>query len=389
MNRRTLWFMTGAVGAIVANVYYIQPLLADIAREFSLSSTGAGAVAMVSQLGTTCAMLLLVPLGDIRERRALISLLIVVLAGSLAAMAAARSVAALCVAAAVVGASGSVVHLIIPFAAHLAPPKERGRVVGQVIGGLLMGILLARTLSGWLGSIAGWRSVYWSACALMLILAALTRLCLPKSPPENQLSFGELARSIIRLVRDEPELREASVLGALFFLAFSAFWTTLVFLLETPPYHYGAAAAGMFGLVGAAGAAGAPLIGRIADRRGPRVTVGAALILGFVSFVFLAVFGHRLAGLIAGVLLFDLAVQAGHVSNQTRIYNLHPGARSRLNTVYMTCYFIGGSCGSILGAWAWHVAGWNGVCACGVGAMGLGLLVFRLKTRRLTSSVAA
>jgi predicted MFS family arabinose efflux permease len=372
--------MTLAVGMIVANVYYIQPLLADIARTFALTSTGAGAVAMVLQLGTTCAMFFFVPLGDIRERRALISTLIGVLAVALAALALARNTVWLCLAAAAVGASGSVVHLIIPFAAHLAPPKERGRVVGHVIGGLLLGILLARTLSGWLGSIAGWRTVYWFACGLMAILAVLTRFCLPESRPTVRLHWIDLVRSILRLVRDEPQLREASVLGALFFLAFSAFWTTLVFLLETPPYHYGAAAAGLFGLVGAAGAAGAPLIGRIADKRGPRVTVGGALVLGLVSFLVLAAFGHNLTGLIVGVVLMDLAVQAGHVSNQTRIYNLHAEARNRLNSVYMTIYFIGGSAGSILGAWSWHLAQWNGVCACGIGAMALGLVVFRLKS---------
>lgn len=389
MKRGTLWFMTVAVGAIVANVYYIQPLLADVARDFTLTSTAAGAIAMVSQLGTTCAMLLLVPLGDIRERRALISFLICVLAAGLLAMATARNVVWLCLAAAVVGASGSVVHLIIPFAAHLAPPKERGRIVGQVIGGLLMGILLARTLSGWLGSAGGWRLVYWIACGLMVILALLTRICLPKGEPTASLSYADLVRSVFRLFREEPVLREASFLGALFFLAFSAFWTTLVFLLETPPYHYGAAAAGMFGLVGAVGAAGAPLIGRFADRRGPRVTVGFSLVLGLASFGLLAVYGHHLAGLIVGVIFFDLAVQAGHVANQTRIYGLHASARSRLNTVYMTCYFIGGSTGSILGAWAWHLAGWNGVCACGLGAMAVGLAYFRLKSRSSAPSLAA
>jgi len=376
MSRRTLWFMTVAVALIVANVYYIQPLLAQLARTFALRPTGAGAVAMVMQLGTTVAMMVFVPLGDTRERRSLIAVLLLALAAALVAMACAQNIWWLCIAGAAVGASGSVVHLIIPFAAHLAPPKERGRVVGQVIGGLLMGILLARTLSGWIGGLWGWRAMYGIAAGIMLLVALGVRSFLPKSPPQLTLTYPELVKSILQLAREQPILREASLLGGLFFCAFSAFWTTLIFRLESPPFHYGPQAAGMFGLVGAIGAALAPLVGRVADRHGPRFTVGGALALAFFSFLVLGFGGNSLAGLITGVILLDLGVQAGHVANQTRIYNLIPTARSRLNTVYMTCYFIGGSIGSIVGAWGWRLAGWWGVCTCGLVAITLGLAIF-------------
>lgn len=384
--------MTIAAGAIVANVYYIQPLLAAVAHDFGLRATGAGYIAGTMQLGTTCAMSLFVPLGDTHERRGLISTLLVALTLALVAVALARNAVWLALAGAVVGASGSVVHLIIPFAAHLAPAKDRGRVVGQVIGGLLLGILLARTLSGWIGSLWGWRAMYWIAAGLMLVLAALTRLILPRSDPELKLTYRELARSIYRLAREQPALRESSFLGATFFCAFSAFWTTLIFLLSSPPYHFRSpeAVTGLFGLVGAVGALGAPLIGRIADQRGPRSTLGLALVAGIASFGILALGGHQLIGLIAGVILLDLAVQAGHVSNQTRIYNLIPSARSRLNTVYMTCYFIGGATGSVVGAWGWHVAHWWGVCATGVLALLAGLGVFwRNRDRTDLSAVPA
>jgi predicted MFS family arabinose efflux permease len=381
--RATVIFMAVAVGAIVANIYYIQPLLADIARAFHITATGAGAVAMLMQLGTTCAMLGFVPLGDVRERRSLITTLVAVLAVALAGVALAPSLFWLCVAGVFVGASGSVVHLIIPFAAHLAPDKSRGRVVGIVVGGLLLGILLARTLSGYVGAAWGWRSMYWIAAGLMAVLSILIRVLLPRSKPDLHLRYPALLRSLWQLFRAEPVLRESAFLGAMFFMAFSAFWTTLAFRLEAAPFHYGSAVAGSFGLVGAAGAAAAPLVGRLADRHGPRATIGWALLLGFISFLVLGWGGSTLTGLIVGVMLLDLGVQAGHVANQTRIYSLIPSARGRLNAVYMTCYFMGGSCGSILGVWGWHFAQWWGVCCCGFAAMALGLVVhFRKRSGR-------
>jgi predicted MFS family arabinose efflux permease len=379
--------MAAAVASIVANIYYIQPLLADIARDFNLTSAGAGTVAMLGQMGTACAMLVFVPLGDIRERRSLISGLVAVLAVALAGFALAPSLFWLCVAAIAVGASGSAVHLIIPFAAHIAPAQTRGRVVGTVVGGLLMGILLARTLSGYVGAVWGWRTMYWIASAMMAILSVLLRFLLPRSAPESKLGYGAMVRSIWGLVLEHPSLREASITGAMFFMAFSAFWTTLTFRLEAPPYHYGSTAAGLFGLVGAAGAAAAPIVGRLSDRFGPRVTVGWALVLGAFSFAVLGIAGATLSGLVIGVLILDLGVQAGHVANQTRIYALDPMARGRLNAIYMTCYFIGGSTGSFLGGVGWRYAQWPGVCACGIAAMAVGLAV-HIRGGRLARSAA-
>jgi predicted MFS family arabinose efflux permease len=184
-------------------------------------------------------------------------------------------------------------------------------------------------------------------------------------------------RSTLQLVRKHAVLRESALLGALFFAAFSAFWTTLVFFLGTASYHYqnAGAAAGFFGLVGAAGAAGAPTVGHLADKHGPRFTIRIALWLTLFSFLLLGVTGHHLAGLIIGVILMDLGVQSGHVSNQTRIYGIDPGARSRLNMVYMFCYFIGGGLGSYLGALCWHWAGWNGVCTLASSLLLIALLV--------------
>lgn len=366
--------MAVCVGAIVANTYYIQPLLADIARTYGLTVAGAGSLAMVTQIGTGAGMLLFVPLGDARERRSLIILLLAAAVVSLVLVATAPNAIWLAGASFVVGATAAAVHVFVPFAAELAPPARRGRVVGSVLSGLLFGILLARTFSGVLGAAFGWRSVYWLAAAMMAILAVLVRRFLPRSEPTVSLRYRALLRSIAALVRTLPELRESAFLGAMFFCAFSAFWTTLIFLLEAPPFHYGSRAAGLFGLVGAAGALGAPAVGRLTDRYGARVTTAAALAMVAAAYAILYLGGRTIAGLIVGVLLLDVGVQSGHVANQTRIYGLRPDARSRLNTFYMVCYFTGGAAGSLLGALGWRVAGWPGVCVVGVLPIVLGIV---------------
>jgi predicted MFS family arabinose efflux permease len=372
----TVWFMAASTGVIVANIYYIQPLLADIARAFGLTVTKVGLVAMLTQVGTALGMLLFVPLGDNKERRSLITLMLIGATIALTLTATARNPLWLALACFGVGVMGSTVHLFVPFAAHLAPPQERGRVVGSVFSGILLGILLARTFSGFVGAHLGWRAVYGIAAILMLCVAALVQFLLPRSEPSVQLPYFPLLHSTIDLVRSHKELRESAFLGAAFFCVFSAFWTTLIFLLETPPYHYGSQAAGLFGLVGAAGAAGAPIIGKLADKHGARYSIGLGLASVFISYVIMGFAGKTLAGLIIGVLLLDFGTQAGHVANQTRIYGLDAGARSRLNMFYMVCYFAGGAAGSLMGAYAWHKRGWPGVCASCLAVMTLAIIRF-------------
>ncbi len=357
--------MAFSVGAIVANIYYIQPLLSAIASSFHISIPRVGTIAMLTQLGAATGMLCFVPLGDTKERRRLVVALIAAEAVCLAMMATAQNVVWLSLASFGVGLTASTVHVIVPFAAQLASPARRGATVGAVLSGLLFGILLARTFSGLLTAWMGWRAIYWVAAGMMLLLAVLIRVGLPKSRPELTLSWLQLVRSTVALVRQQPVLREAAALSAILFCAFSAFWTTLVFYLRTPPYHYGSGVAGLFGLVGAAGALCAPFIGRLADRYGARRNVLLALLLTLGSFVVLYFAGTHMSGLIAGVILLDVGVQAGHVSNQTRIYGLVPEARSRLNMVYMMCYFIAGAFGSYVGSVLWQHFAWTGVCGFG------------------------
>jgi predicted MFS family arabinose efflux permease len=360
-----VWLMAFCVGAVVANIYYIQPLLSIIATNFHISASQVGAIAMLTQFGGALGMLIFVPLGDTKERRGLVVSLLIAQCVFMALMASAQNLPWLALASLGIGITTSTVHVIVPFATHLASPARRGATVGAVLAGLLFGILLARTFSGLLGAWLGWRAIYWVGSALMLLLAILIRFGLPVSQPDLQLSWFNLIRTTFSLIRHQPVLRESAALGAIFFSSFNAFWTTLVFFLQSPPYHYGSAVAGLFGLVGAVGAVCAPFIGRMADRYGARRNVLVSLLVTLVSFVIMYFFGRSIFGLILGVILLDIGVQSGHVSNQTRIYSLIPEARSRLNMVYMVCYFSAGALGSYGGSVLWQHFGWTGVCALG------------------------
>jgi predicted MFS family arabinose efflux permease len=371
-----VWLMAFTVGAVVANIYYIQPLLSIIANSFRISVSQVGAIAMLTQFGGAIGMLIFVPLGDTKERRGLVVWLLMAQCICLALMATARNLPWLALASFSIGVATATVHVIVPFATHLVAHHKRGATVGTVLAGLLFGILLARTFSGLLGAWLGWRAIYWVGSALMLLLAILFRAGLPESRPELQLSWFRLIRTTFGLIRTQPILRESAALGAIFFCSFNAFWTTLVFFLQTPPYHYGSAVAGLFGLVGAVGAVCAPFIGHLADRYGARRNILISLVVTLLSFVVLYVFGRHMAGLIAGVVLLDIGVQSGHVSNQTRIYGLLPEARSRLNMVYMVCYFTAGSAGSYAGSVLWQRFGWAGVCGLGCGLLMVGCVIY-------------
>ena len=340
-----VWTMTFAAGASVANLYFNQPLLASIAKTFHASARELGWMPMLTQIGYAVGMLLFVPLGDQTERRRLIVSMLIAVTGALIFTALAPSFGWLLAASFLVGLTTIVPQLLLPFSALLAGPKERGKVVGTLMGGLLIGILIARTFAGTIGFHFGWRIVYYLAAGLMALVAALLVKLLPKSEPTQSVSYRELMASMLTLIREHAVLREASVIGAMLFGAFSVFWTTLVFLLAKPPYHFGSQVAGLFGLVGLAGAMAAPVVGRLADVRSPRLTVGLCIFITLASFGVLWGFSHHLTGLIAGVILLDLGVQGAQVSNQARIYSLPQAIHSRLNTVYMVSYFVGGALG--------------------------------------------
>ena len=383
---RALGFvLAAAAGMTVANLYYNQPLLGLMAAAFGATPRMVGFVATATQLGYGLAMLLLVPLGDRYERRGLIVGMTAASAFALVGVMFAPSLPALLAMSLVLGVTSMVPQYIVPFAAGLAGPGGRGAAVGSVMSGVLVGILASRTLAGFVGARLGWRAMYGVASGLMVILAVVLAAMLPEQRPETTMPLRALYRSLVDLVREHPTLRRHALLGALTFAAFSAFWTTLTFHLAALPGHYGSEVAGSFGLVGVVGALAAPIVGRVADRATPLAVNGLAIATLMLGFGVFAVFPASLVGLGVGVVLLDFGAQANHISNQTRVFNLDPARRSRLNTVYMSTYFAGGAIGSALGTTVQGRWGWAGVSVLGVGLGAAALLVLlhgELRDRR-------
>ncbi|WP_434512354.1 MFS transporter [Desulfitobacterium sp. AusDCA] len=380
-----IWILAIGAGASVANLYYNQPLLVEMGQTFHVSASRIGNISMLTQLGYAVGMFIFIPLGDLWERRKLITGLLGAVVLALLAMSFAFNPLMLEMASFAVGFTTVVPQLIVPLAAQLAKPQEQGRVVGLVMSGLFMGILLARLISGFIGFIWGWRTMYLLAAGLMMILMLLLRINLPKCEPENkQITYISLMVSLGKLIWEQPVLRRTSFMGGMLFGAFSLFWTTLAFFLNKPPYSLGSNIAGLFGLVGIVGALTAPYAGRLSDGKGPRTVAGAAAGISFLSFVILGRLGQHLWGLILGVILLDLGIQGAQIANQTQIYTLLPKARNRLNAVYMVTYFIGGALGSALGVTLWSAWEWQGVCWGGLGLVLLSLIIwkFNKKSRR-------
>jgi predicted MFS family arabinose efflux permease len=376
-----------ACGAAVANNYYAQPLLHTIAATFGVSEATAGLLVTAGQAGYAVGLALLVPLGDLLERRRLIARMLVLTAVAQTLAAAAPTFAVLASALALAGVTSVVAQIIVPMAASLATDNERGQVVGKVMSGLIIGILLARTISGLIASVAGWRPVYVMAAAAMLLLAAVLYRALPEVEPSERIPYRALLRSVLDLIREEPVLRQRMGLGAASLGCFSILWTPIAFLLSGPPYHYGTALIGLFGLAGLAGAAAAPAAGRLADRgRGRYATLGSIVIL-LGSWSLLDLGAHSLAALIAGTIALDLGVQALHISNQSAIYALRPQARSRLNTAYMVAYFLGGAVLSAAASLVYSAAGWNGICALGALTAAAALWFWLATNRRAAAAL--
>ena len=376
LSRPLLLTMAVASGVAVANLYYNQPMLADMARTFQASPRSIGLVATFTQIGYALGMPLFIPLGDFVERRRLVVCLFLAVACALAVAALSQHLAQLIVASFFIGLTTVIAQILIPFAADLSTPAEQGRTIGAIMSGALLGILLARTLSGFISHHFGWRTMYWIAAGMALLFAALLWAELPPVRPRSGGSYTQLIRSIWKMAATIPKLRQVSLVGAMLFAAFSAFWTTLVFLLESAPYHYGSQAAGLFGLIGAVGAFIAPVAGRLSDRRSPRFVVGGAIVIVLVSYLMFWIFGLHLWGLVVGVILLDMGVQAAQVGNQSRVLSLRPDARYRVNTVYMISYFTGGSIGSLLGSWSWGKWHWAGVCAAGIALIVVAAIAF-------------
>ena len=354
-------------GLSVASLYYVQPLLDSIKRSLHMATATAGLVVSVTQIGYVAGLILLVPLGDLFARKALIPLMAVGIAVCLGLVSAAPSASILLIACVAVGALSVAAQVTVAFTATLASDAERGRVVGTVMSGLLLGILLARTVSGYLADLGGWRTPFRVAAVVMAVLAVVLWRSLPDDVDRSKVHYLRLIASVPVLLKEEPVILLRSLYGAAGFGAFNAFWTPLAFLLSGAPYHYSTSTIGLFGLFGVAGAVSASFAGRWADRGGAPTMTAITVVLMLLTWVAIAAGRHSLAALIVGVIVLDFAVQGLQITNQSLIYRLRPEARSRITSAYMSLYFVGGVIGSIAASAAYSAGGWSATSAVGAG----------------------
>ncbi|MEU7019911.1 MFS transporter [Streptomyces sp. NPDC046203] len=370
-----------ASGMTVANLYYAQPLLSTLSGVFHTGTATTGALITLTQVGYVIGMLFLVPLGDRLEKRNLVTALLTVTTLALLVAGLATSFPMLLIASLVSGATSVVAQILVPFAASLAPDHARGRIVGRVMSGLLTGILLSRTLSSLVSDLAGWRTVFLGSAVLMAVLAVALRAALPRHAPTTTIPYHHVLRSTARLVHTHPALLRRGLYQAAMFGAFSAFWTTVSFVLTGPVFRYSAVGVGVFALVGAAGAAIAPFAGHWADRGLVRPLTGIAFVVAAMSFALAGFGGHSVVLLAVAAILVDMAVQATLILGQHTVYQLDPAARARLNSAFIAMFFAGGAAGSQLGSVVYHAWGWSALTAFG-SALPLLAFLYWLTERR-------
>lgn len=352
--------MAVAAGICVANIYYNQPILKDIGHSFNATESQVGIVSVLTQAGYGLGLFFITPLGDRVNRKKLILLLQVLLTLCALGMAFTTGIIGVYIMSLLLGIFGSVAQVLLPMAASL-DPVNRGRTVGIVFTGILAGILAARVFSGYISSWLNWRYVYGISAVMVAAVAILFNYSLPNMKRQFTGNYAQLIQSTVLQFRRFPLLRRTALLGALIFGTFCSFWTTLTFHLSGAPFNYGSDTIGLFGILAIAGAMLAPYFGKMADKGSParsQVRMTLMIIAGALS---LKLFPHSVVALIFAVLLLDVGVQATQVTNIATIYTLDATAHSRINTVYMTCYFMGGALGTYVGVQCWKHGGWQTV----------------------------
>lgn len=383
-----VFLMAFAIGVTIASNYYAQPLLHSITHDLHIAVEHAGSIIMTAQLSYAVGLLFITPLGDMIERKRLILILMLLSTCGLIISASSQNLWMLIVGTAMTGLFSTVAQVLIPFAATLAKPEQRGKIVGILMSGMLLGILLGRTFAGAISTIADWHYVYWIATGIMLIVTFLLWLSLPRYRNHISINYLQLLLSIGALYRQEPVLKIRSLLAITSFALFSLLWTPLAFLLTDAPYHYSDFIIGLFGLAGAAGALGLPIVGKLSDKGKGKTATTIGLVLLLASWLPLSLAQYSIIALILGVILLDFAVQVTHVSNMSAIYQIRPEARSRINTGYMVSYFTGGMLGSVGSTYLFSHYGWIAIVIAGtiLGISGVIFWYFYTKTHTISET---
>ncbi|WP_316842810.1 MFS transporter [Pedobacter gandavensis] len=383
LSRTDVMLMAFCTGLIVANIYYCQPLVILVAQEFKVTESHAGMVTYLTQAGYALGLFLVVPLGDMFERRKQILMITGLAVASLLLAAMSHSFLLLQIASVLIGASSVVPQLILPMAANLSSDEKRGETIGIITSGLLIGILASRSISGSIGFLWGWRTMYFIAAGICALLMLLMAKRFPLSRPSFKGTYGELMASMWHYVKTQPVLREAAIINFLAFGVLSAFWTTMVLFLANPPFNFQTLQIGLFGIAGAAGALAAPLVGKLSSGTNPRKNILIGLILQVISIAAFYFTGSQLYLFITGIILIDIGQQAIHVTNQTRIYALVPEARNRLNTVFMSVSFVGAAVGSALGLWLWDKGQWPLFCLGTTAIILLNICIYKFHSNKV------
>jgi predicted MFS family arabinose efflux permease len=379
---RTVLFAIAA-GLAVGNLYLAQPLIRMIAHAFGMPAASAGALVTATQVGYALGIFLVVPLGDVLDRRKLVPGILCGAAAMLLGAALAPTYATLLASLAGVGLTTVSAQLLAPLASELAEPGQRGRVVGTISAGGLTGILASRTVSGVVADLLGWRAIYAGAAVAALLLAIVLRVVLPPLARRGHIPYPRLLASVFTTISRHPAVAPTLAICAANFAVFSLFWTSLTYLLSAPPFSYDTGRIGLFGLAGLAGALGARRAGGLHDRGWSVPGSGAAFLLLALALVTAWAARTSPAGLVVAVILLDLAVQANLVLGQTRLMSLPGDARSRLNTAMVVSSFGGGAAGSLAAGPLWAGGGWPAIIAAALcmGALGFSVWVVSRRTR--------
>ncbi|KAK3306486.1 major facilitator superfamily domain-containing protein [Chaetomium strumarium] len=354
----------------VSNLYYNQAILNRIAESFDVTFEKASSVATLMQAGYAGGLLLICPLGDIFPRRPFILALVGFTATVWLALCLTTSFPVFSAVSFVCGFTTVTPQLMLPLVGDLAPPHRRASCLAIVVSGLSLGVLVARILAGVMAAYtADWRGIYWFGLGVQWLVLALLYLFLPDYPSKNPggLEYVGVLVSIGRLLATEPLLLQAALVAFLLSAVFTSYWTTLSFLLSSPPYGYSSVVVGLFGLIGVVVVLAAPVYSRLViDKVVPLASAVASLTVELVGVIVGTFTGSsHVAGPVIQAIAIDLGFQLTQIANRSAIYSIQPKARNRVNTAYMVVSFSGQLTGTAVGNRLYAQGGWvySGSCS--------------------------